>query len=226
MRLHSALRHVARAARVNLLPGLLLQAVMLGFFALYAWNEPTRELLAHVADLKARTGMAFAFFSYVIAAAFLPELLRVLFFQRGRPTRTNVWNFLTAIPLWGSIGIIVDGFYGLQAQWFGSGREPHVLALKVLVDQFLYSPFVSVPLVVGYLAWRDRGYRFAALAEIATVEFFLERMLPVIVSGWFIWIPGVTLVYTMPPLLQLPVAVTIQVFAVLVIMTLCERRPE
>jgi hypothetical protein len=37
-------------------------------------------------------------------------------------------------------------FYQLQAHWFGVGRSPGTLATKTLVDQFLYTPFLSNPM--------------------------------------------------------------------------------
>jgi hypothetical protein len=198
--------------------------MMLGFLALYLWNEDTRRILENVAQFKQRTGYAFAFVSYVIAAALLPELLRIAFFQRGRITRRNLWNFLTATPFWGGMGMMIDLLYRLQAAWFGSGSGPGTVLEKMSVDQFLFSPFISAPLVVGYLRWRAAQFQLNALREAAHTGFFLEHVFPIIVAGWCIWIPGVSLVYFMPSPLQLPVAVLIQVFWVLILTTISERR--
>ena len=224
MTLRRALQKAKTAARANLLPGLLLQALMLVFLGLYLGSEDTRRVLESVAALKQRTGYAFSFVSYVIAAALLPELLRVAFFQRGKVTRKNLWNFVTIAPFWGGMGMLVDLLYRLQALWFGSGHEVSTMLLKVTVDQFLFSPFISAPAIIGYLHWRDARFRVAALRGMATADFFLEHIFPIIVAGWCIWIPGVSLVYFMPPALQLPVAVLIQVFWVLILTTISERR--
>lgn len=216
MKFRAALSMAARGARANLLPGLLLQSLMIVFLGLYVMHEGTREFLAQVADLKHEAGFLFAFFSYVLSAALLPEILRVGFFQGGIPNRRNLWNFLTAAPAWGLMGVAVDLFYRAQVGWFGSGSDWQTIACKVLVDQFLFSPFFSNPVMVGYFAWRDAGFRRRGAREIFRRGFFLDRVFPVQVAGWCVWIPGVCLVYFMPSELQIPVASLIQAFWVLV----------
>jgi hypothetical protein len=216
MRFRAALRTAAQGARANLLPGLLLQSLMIVFLALYVMHEGTREVLAQVADLKHEAGFLFAFVSYVLSAALLPEILRIGFFQGGLPTRRNLWNFLTAAPAWGLMGMAVDLLYRSQVVWFGPGNDWQTILCKVLVDQFLFSPFFSNPVMVGYFAWRDSGFRRRAAREIFQRGFFLDRVFPVQVAGWCVWIPGVCLVYFMPSELQIPVASLIQAFWVLV----------
>lgn len=216
MNLRSALKTAARAVRANILPGLLLQALMAVFLSLYVMHEGTRQFLANVADLKQESGYLFAFVCYVISAALLPELLRIGFFQHGRVTRWNVWNFLTAAPAWGMIGILVDFFYRCQAMWFGTGNDWQTILLKMLVDQFLYSPFIGTPLTIAYFAWRDGNFRFPALRAAIRPKVLAERVFLIQVAGWCIWIPGVCVVYFMPSELQIPVAVLIQAFWVLV----------
>ncbi len=211
-----AVRQAARAARANILPGLFLQAILLVFLALYLTHEGTRHVLFQVADLKQESGFLFAFVIYVLSAALLPELLRIGIFQKGRITRKNIQNFLTAAPVWGLMGVLVDLFYRLQALWFGIGNDVGTILIKVAVDQFLFSPFVGNVFVIGYFAWRDAGFRFPALRKIFNRDFFPERIFPVQVAGWCIWIPGVSVVYFMPPELQVPVAALIQAFWVLV----------
>lgn len=216
MNLRYALKTAKAAAKANLLPGLLLQALMVVFLALYVKHEGTRQFLADVANLKHEAGYTFAFISYVISAALLPEILRVGFFQNGRMTRWNLWNFLTAAPAWGCIGMLVDLFYRCQAMWFGTGNDWLTILCKMLVDQFIYSPFVGTPLTIAYFAWRDMRFRPRALKQALRPSFLVERVFMVQVAGWCIWIPGVCLVYFMPSEMQVPVAVLIQCFWVLV----------
>lgn len=225
--LSRALRLAWASARANLLPGLLLQCLLVVFFSAYVAHDGTRAFLGEIAKIKQVAGYWFAFVSYIVAAALLPEILRIAFFQGGRITRRNLWNFLTAAPAWGFLGMLVDYFYRCQAVWFGSGQDAATLALKIFVDQFVYSPLIANPLALVWFFWRDEGFRPSAWRQVFCAEFFLERVIPVQVAGWMIWIPGVALVYLMPPLLQVPVAVLIQVFWVLVFTTLGQvRRTE
>ncbi|MCX6969866.1 MAG: hypothetical protein NTV93_06880 [Verrucomicrobia bacterium] len=217
-----SIRMAGAAAKANLLPGLLLQCLMLAFFSLYIAHEGTRHFLGEVAAVKQEAGYGFSFLSYVIAGAVLPELLRIAFFQSGKPTRRNLWLLLTAAPFWGLLGVIIDLLYRLQAVWFGTGHDWFTLLRKVLVDQFLFAPIISAPLIVGWFLLRDEGFRPSAFRKIFRVDFFPDKVFPVVVAGWCVWIPGVILVYSMPPLLQIPVAVFIQVFWVLIFTTMEE----
>ena len=221
-RLVPALRLAGAAAKANLLPGLLLQCLMLVFFSLYIAHEGTRHFLGEVAHVKQEAGFTFSFWSYVIAAALLPEILRIVFFQSGKPTLRNLWLFLTAAPLWGFVGMLVDLFYRFQAVWFSTGHDWRTLLCKVLVDQFVFSPFLSAPLIVGWFVLRDERFRPSAFGKIFCADFAFGKVFPVVVAGWCVWIPGVLLVYSMPALLQIPVAVFIQVFWVLIFTTIEE----
>jgi hypothetical protein len=218
-----SLRAAVLAARRNFWPGLFLQALLLLFLAAYLWHEPTQKGLATVAGWKQEAGFLFAAFSFLLASAFLPELLRVLFFQKGRLTRQNWWNFLTSTPLWMGMGVLIDLFYRLQLHLFGDGSDWAVLLPKVLVDQFLFSPFIAQPIIVCYLTWRDARYATSVWPGMLRLSFYLEKVLPLQVAAWCLWIPGVTLVYFMEPLLQIPTAVLIQAFWVLILTTLRRR---
>jgi hypothetical protein len=217
-----SLRLAGAAAKSNMLPGLLLQCLMVAFFSLYVAHEGTRHFLGEVAVVKQEAGFLFSFVSYVIAGALLPEILRIVFFQSGKPSRRNLWLFLTAAPLWGVLGMLVDAFYRLQMLWFGGGHDWGTLLCKLFVDQVLFSPLVSNPLTVAWFLLRDEGIRASTWRQIFCADFFLEKVIPIQVGAWLVWIPGVLLVYSMPELLQIPVAVLIQVFWVLLFTTMKE----
>jgi hypothetical protein len=212
-----------RAARANLLPGLLLQALMLCFLATYLLHDGTYAFLTRVGEVRQELSYGFSLATYIVSGALFPELLRIVFFQKGLLLRANFWNFLTAAPLWAGLGMLVDFFYRCQNEWFGTGNAWQIIAAKVLVDQFLYSPFLANPITNAYLAFRSSGLNAATAREVFSWNFFVEKMVPTQIAGWAVWIPGVCLVYFMPPLLQLPTAVLIQCFWVLLLTTLHER---
>lgn len=223
MKFRLALRAAGAAARANLLPGLLLQCLMLVFLSAYVSHEGTRAFLAEVARVKGEVGYWFALVSYIIAAALLPEALKVAFFQGGRVTRENARSLAAAVPIWGTMGVLVDLFYRLQVVWFGAGSDFLTITKKVIVDQFVFSLLISNPLVVGAFLLCTMGFTRATLRKMFRWEFLTERLFPVQVAGWCIWIPGVALIYFMPSLLQIPVAALIQCFWVLIFTTLQER---
>ncbi|MFM8364404.1 MAG: hypothetical protein ACKOAS_04560 [Verrucomicrobiota bacterium] len=224
MTLRAAAKPGLRAARENFLPGLLLQALMGCFLAAYLLHDGTRVLLARVGESREEMGYLFSLVTYLVSGAVLPELLRVVFFQRGRPTLDNLWSIATAAPCWGIMGLVVDFFYRCQNVWFGTGNEWSVVLLKIAVDQFLYSPFFANPVITGYFTLRAGGFRRYAFDFVFSRAFLAEKWLPVQIAGWGVWIPGVALVYSMPPQLQIPVAVLIHAFWVLILTTLTRQR--
>lgn len=222
MNIRSALRTALTAARANLLPGVLLQCLMLIFLSAYIAHDGTRQFLAEVARIKNEAGYIFAFCSYIAAAALLPEIIRIVFFQSGKLTFENLWLFLTAAPAWGLMGVTTDFFYRCQNSWFGAGSEWINILPKVLVDQLIFSPLFLTPLITSWFTWRDMKFQRDAKDLIFRESYLWDKIFPVQVANWCVWIPAVTLIYFMPPLLQLPVAALIQCFWALLFTTLRE----
>lgn len=216
MSLRHALQIAVRAIRTNFLPGLLLQALMLVFLALYVAHEGTRAFLMQVANIKQEVGYLFTFCAYVLAAALLPELLRIAFFQGGKYLRKNLVNFLKAAPAWGVMGIIVDWLYRTQIVWFGDTNNWQTVLTKVVVDQFLFSPLLLNPFLVAYFFLVNHKFRPAAFREVVRPRFYGEHIFPVVLTGCLIWLPGLCVIYSMPAALQIPVAVIVQCFWALV----------
>jgi hypothetical protein len=102
----------------------------------------------------------------------------------------------------GSLGVYE--FYEWQAIWFGDGLSWRILLPKVLVDQFVFSVFWSTSYQTLTFRWQTLRYSGSRLWNELDGNFVVERMLPVLVTNWMFWIPGVTLVYSMPLILQMP----------------------
>ncbi len=213
-----------RAARQNLLPALLLQALMAGLLLAWRFHEPTRQALDHLAGWRGQAGYAFAFFASIAGSALLPEILRVLIFQHGRPTRANASHLAFTVPLWGGLGLLVDAFYRLQGQLFGTDATLAVVVGKVAFDQFVASPLFFTPLIALLLEWRHRGYDPAAFLDNLTPVFYRDRVLPIQVAGWAVWIPCTTVIYSLPPSLQIPFYVLASSFWVLLLTCIHQER--
>lgn len=193
-----------RAARANLVPGLLIQAAMLALVLAYWWHEPTRDVLDVLARWKARFGYGFSVPLSALAGAVLPEILKVLVFQRGRVRAQNGRTLAFTVPFWGIMGATVDTLYRLQDGWFGSAPTPGVLVTKVFVDQFLYNPLLAAPVTVWAWEWQRRGFVGHGMGHCFTARYYRERVLPTLLATWGVWVPVVTLIYSLPPLLQIP----------------------
>ncbi len=193
-----------RAARANLVPGLLVQGIMLALLLAYYFYPPTTRWLDRLAALKEDWGYGYSALAAAIAGALLPEILRILVFQRGRPAAANVRNLVFTLPFWAGMGMVVDLLYRSQAVWFGSEPTFSVVAKKVLVDQFVYNPLFAQPVTVWLYDWKHRGYSLHGTREFFTARYYREAIVPVLFAGWAVWFPVVAILYSLPVLLQIP----------------------
>ena len=193
-----------RAARANVVPGLMVQGVMLALVLAYAFYPPTTALLDRLALVKQQWGYGYSAIAAIIAGAFVPELLRILVFQKGKIRSTNPKNLLFTIPFWCFMGVVVDAFYRMQASWFGAEATFPVVLKKVLVDQFLYNPLFAAPFTAILYDWKNRGFGKHDLGRYFTAAFYRDAVIPTLFATWGVWIPVVCILYSLPSLLQVP----------------------
>lgn len=193
-----------RAARANLMPGLIVQALMLAMLLAYYFYPPTRNWLNALAEIKARWSYGYSAVNGIIAGAIVPELLRVVVFQKAAIRRSNFANLLFAAPFWCVMGMVVDFFYRSQADWFGTDPTFPVVVKKVLVDQFLYCPLFAGPLNTWLYDWKSRGYGRQGIRGFFTADYYRGAILPTLFANWGVWIPIVAILYSLPLQLQIP----------------------
>jgi hypothetical protein len=193
-----------RAARANLVPALVIQAAVVSVVLAYYFWEPARAWLARLAEFKREGGYLFSLVSGVLAGGLLPELLTVAVFQRFSVRRENLSSLVFGACFWGLMGMVVDALYRAQALVFGNGVDFATVFKKTFFDQFIFTPFVTIPLTVVVFEWRHAGYRLGPVSRALGRDFYLRKVLPSVVSGLGFWLPIVILVYCLPLPLQFP----------------------
>jgi hypothetical protein len=212
-----------RAVRANLLPGLIVQAGMVGVLVAWSVHDPTRALLEDLAAIKGRWGWIYSGLAAVVAGAVIPELMRWLVFQKGRWEIGNFRELCFAAPFWCGMGVAVDFFYRAQASWFGDEPVLAVVLPQVLVDQFVYNPVFATPVTVWLYAWKNGGYRWKR--EFFTGAFYLSRVVPALFATWGVWIPVVTVLYLLPETVQIPLfALALSMWVMIISWMARERR--
>ncbi len=182
----------------------MVQGVMLTLLLAYNVHPPTADLLNRLAVVKEHWGYGYSAISAIIAGALIPELLRVMFFQKGRIHRSNAANLLFTIPFWCLMGTVVDGFYRAQAVWFGTDHTFPVVLKKVIVDQLLYNPLFAAPVTAILYDWKNRGYSLHGCRNFLTAAYYGDVVVPTIFANWGVWIPVVSILYSLPLPLQIP----------------------
>lgn len=193
-----------RAIRANFWPALVVQAFMFATVLVYFTAPASHVAFDALATLKEHWGYAYSAIAAVIAGAIIPEALRIIVFQRGRPARRNLGNLLFAACFWGCAGMQVDLLYRLQGLWFGNEPSFVVVLKKILVDQFLYCPLIACPQSVILYDWGRTGFSRHELSGYFTLSFYRSAIIPTLLATWGVWIPVVAAVYSLPGSLQIP----------------------
>ncbi len=193
-----------RAARANLVPGLIVQALMVALVLGYYFVPSSRFLLQSLADAKDKIGLPFPMLATFLAGAVAPEIVKILYFQRGRPRKNNVYVMSFTGINWACQGAIVYYMYRMQSHIFGDAIDFRTIAPKVLVDQFLFNPFFAA--IVNTIVYDlvHRGFSGRNLRSCLTWQYYKSNVLPVLVATWGVWVPIVTAVYSLPQPLQFP----------------------
>ena len=204
-----SLRLGLAATRANLVPALLVQALMVGLVGSYFYLPAAKPIFEVLTDWNVHGGLLFSFLAMGITVGGLTEIFGVYLHKDGRWTVEDFWNMAFNFLVFGLLGAMNSLFYQLQAQWFGAGRSPAILATKTLVDQFLYTPFLTNPTQTLAFLWKSEQFSFRHTLEKMQHfrQFYLLTVLPVLVSNWCFWIPMAVLIYCFPTSLQMPLGI-------------------
>lgn len=118
------------------------------------------------------------------------------------------------------MGLLMDSFYQFQAYLFGNGNDIATIVKKTLVDQFVFSVFVTSPFITAMYIWRESRFNLVRTTHEIKSSFVQEKLPATIFSTWIVWLPAVTLIYSMPPALQLPLFNLVLCFFVLLLSAL------
>jgi len=213
-----------RAARANLVPGLVIQTLMVALVLVYYFAPPARGWFVVMANAKGHWGYAFSFTSAVIAGAVLPMLFKIVLVQRGRLTRADFSELLFLAVFWGSEGIVVDALYRFQVVLFGSHVDFPTIVKKVLVDQLVFNPVFAIPYTLSCYELRRHGYRFRSIGHAFTAGFYRTHTIPTLCATWCVWIPVTCAIYALPSLLQIPLFALALTFWVLMLAYITTRQ--
>ena len=210
-------QHILRALRQNIVPGLILQSIAVAIASCYFFWPASQGFFAFFGELKSEYGWVYSMIATAIFAGVIPFLY--LFYTR-QIAQSYAKVFWFYVIFWAIKGVEVDFFYRLQGFWFGNTLDFTTIAKKVLVDQFIYSAFWAAPgIAVAYL-WRDCNFSLREWRTKLDRELFTLKIPTTVISNWLVWIPSVSIIYTMPPALQIPLFNLVLCFFVLLLASL------
>lgn len=215
--------NITRAFRHNLAPGLALWALAIGVGVAYYHFPPAAGFFSSVAALKSYYGILYAVVATAVFGGLIPYCYLLV---TGQVRQNPVHELLFYLIFWGVKGAEVDLFYRLQGHIFGTGNELHIVVTKTLFDQLFYGALWMVPTISLAYLWKESGFSFTRCKTFADRQFFTLTIPTIIVSNLLVWLPAVSVIYFMPPDLQVPLYNLVQCFFVLLLNILSKRNDE
>jgi len=193
-----------QAARTNLVPGLILQAVavLLGL-AYFRWPA-FQDALKHVARWQTSYGVLFAMLSRMSFSGVIPYFV-CLAMPSARP-RHPVADFLFGAACWSIMGLLTFYFYAFQGLLYGNDRGTLTVALKTATDMLFFTPLVASPLTSILYVWKDNDYVWTRVRPLLRRGWFRRLVLPNLLPNWAVWAPALVVVYSLPLPLQVHVS--------------------
>ena len=216
--LQQSLKSCKKAFRANILPAIILQAFALLLLFSYYYLPATRKVWESIGDLKDHLGWIFAIIFSTIFGAWIPYLALLCQKKIVVGQRFKVFLFYTAF--WAYSGLEVDLFYNYMGFLFGDQQDAVSITKKVLCDQFIYSFLWTGPRTAILFLWKDLDFNLGATIKRMNRDFFWGQMPAYIFSIWLVWIPAVSIIYSLPMNLQFPMFNIVLCFFVLLVSSL------
>jgi hypothetical protein len=193
------------AVRRYLRPFLLLQSCALALVITYYATPPdsfVHNACRYLSDLKQTFGILFTALTAAFAGAILPEITKVLALGERRFDRARLFNIAFALAAFAFNGFYTDYQYRLLAFLFGNEASFLTAVKKVLADQFLCTPLVSIPYWILVYSWKNHNFRLRPTLREISPRWFLTKVMPLLIPAWAFWIPMTSLIYILPGELQ------------------------
>lgn len=197
-RLNAAVRASWAAVVQNWRPFVLIQGLAIALVVAY-YLVPSFQGLADAASrYKVEGGLVFSGLSTAFAGLAIPEIAKRLTLKVKTPANHMAFQ----VVFFAIIGIAIDLFYRLLAATVGPGHDARTVIEKVLIDQLVFSPLLSIPYSTGAFLWEEHEFSLARTGAAIRGGEFGRRYASVMVSCWAFWFPVLAAVYAMPPNLQ------------------------
>jgi len=198
-------------AKENLVPGLVIIFFAALLVAAYYLFDSVREALEGLQAISNAWGLVFPMLTSAIGAGIIPGLYLMLM-GKSRHDIRGFLDLLFTSFVWSSNMIMVYYFYQFQDTFWGPSTTAGIVVSKMMLDQFVFTPFVNIHYFGIGFRLRDLNYDFNALGQTLRDDWIIKVAIPMLISCWLTWTPGTLVVYSLPLPLQIPLVVLIQFF--------------
>ncbi len=207
MKLPRPVRIGWESVKANAVPMVVLWALAVLLAALYYASPRVSEVFEPLVNLELTYGWRAAVVNRVVFTGFVPGLF-LLMIRSIRP-RYPLAKLGLQIVWCGLWGVLCDYMYVWVDALFGSGSDFRTVAAKVLFDQLPWTVLVVMPLNALFYFWLGRDFSIRRMKTEWPKSFWGERVLPMLLVNWCVWIPVAVVVFLLP----LPLRVHVNGFA-------------
>jgi len=193
-----------RAVRDNFFPLLIILGIATALTVSYYRVDAVKASLDRIGALNVESPLIFAAVWSSLSAGLVPWCFRMAF-PRLRP-RHPLPDLVHCLVWWALMGVLISGFYSLQARWFGEEPSLRAVSLKVAVDMLGFTVFIGAPLQAISHLWKDYGWDLSRLRASMGPGWYRRLVLPNLLPNYCVWLPGTFIFYSLPTSLQLVVA--------------------
>jgi hypothetical protein len=155
-----------------------------------------------IADLKARFGYGFSAVGGFAAGVIVPETFKRLTIARHR-ILPRIGELLMDGLYFIFMAVLVDMLYRWLGWQFGYDTSLRTVATKTAIDQFIFTPTLGTGIAAIYFPLRKANWDLRFFNGFG-LRWYVRVVMPILLPAWLFWIPAVAMIYSLPPLLQIP----------------------
>lgn len=182
---------------------LIIQGLALAVVISYYTMDGAADFFAIIATWKQNGGLLFSSVTTIISGGVIPETLKYFFRPSGRKA-PQMAELIHQTIMWAIVGMLVDLFYRLQGVLFGHGYDWWTLLRKILFDQLVFTPLISMAFIVVWFRLYECHYKLGPWLEWLSPGNLANRILPLWFSCLAFWPVMLLIVYSLPRDLQFP----------------------
>jgi hypothetical protein len=206
------------ALRANLLPGVVLWLIAAVAVLSYYFAAPARPFFEELGRWKAQGGFLYSIAATSLFAGLIPFLfLKALPSTRETTTRSTL---IFMVVFWAYRGFEIDALYRFQGWMFGNEASVGTVVAKVAFDLFVYNVIWAANLQLGAYEWKNSGLGWSFFRQWPSRRHWTRDLPVALLSTWVVWLPVVSLTYSLPADLQIPLFNLAACFWALVVATL------
>lgn len=190
------------ALRQHWRPFVLIQVAALAALLCFFYLPVVNVQVTRLAEWNQARGWVSAAIASALAGGLLPEFAKLATRIDPKPLSRRLRDTAFTMAFFLVNGSCVYFFYRLQAELFGAVADVPTTVKKVAFDQFVFTPFFSLPMSLAAFTWLKHDFRPTPTLFDLHWSAMLRRLPTIILPAWAFWIPMTAMIYSLPGAIQ------------------------